>query len=118
MWPPRLLANENLPAPSIRQLRAAGIEVAAIRKDSPGIDDASVLALAEGCSAGCSPSTWTMASSTRGSGRDAQGALDQAAVPELGSGSALIAINCLGRARSGDFRDNGVLNGRIRPWTC
>ncbi|MBE5317272.1 MAG: DUF5615 family PIN-like protein [Xanthomonadales bacterium] len=46
MWPPRLLANENLPAPSIRRLRAAGIEVAAIREDSPGIDDVSVLARA------------------------------------------------------------------------
>jgi predicted nuclease of predicted toxin-antitoxin system len=46
MWPPRLLANENLPAPSILRLRAAGIEVAAIREDSPGIDDVSVLARA------------------------------------------------------------------------
>lgn len=46
MWPPRLLANENLPAPSIRGLRAAGVEVAAIREDSPGIDDVSVLARA------------------------------------------------------------------------
>ncbi|MCG6117664.1 MAG: DUF5615 family PIN-like protein [Aquimonas sp.] len=46
MWPPRVLANENLPAPSIRRLRAAGIEVAAIREDSPGIDDVSVLARA------------------------------------------------------------------------
>lgn len=46
MWPPRLLANENLPAPSIQRLRAAGIEVAAVREDSPGIDDVSVLARA------------------------------------------------------------------------
>lgn len=43
MWPPRMLANENLPAPSIRRLRAAGIEVAAVREDSSGTDDASVL---------------------------------------------------------------------------
>lgn len=46
MWPPRLLANENLPAPSIRRLRTAGVSVASIREDSPGIDDISVLARA------------------------------------------------------------------------
>lgn len=44
-----LLANESLPAPSVRRLRAAGIEVAAVREDSLGIDDVRALerALAE-----------------------------------------------------------------------
>lgn len=44
-----LLANESLPAPSIRRRRAAGIEVAAVREDAPGTDDVSALdrALAE-----------------------------------------------------------------------
>lgn len=41
--PPRLLANENLPAPSIRRLRAAGLDIVSIREESPGIDDVSVL---------------------------------------------------------------------------
>lgn len=46
MWPPRCLANENLPAPAIRRLRTTGLEVAAIREESPGIDDEQVLARA------------------------------------------------------------------------
>ena len=46
MSPPRVLVNENVPAPSIRRLRAAGIDAASIREDSPGIDDVSVLARA------------------------------------------------------------------------
>jgi predicted nuclease of predicted toxin-antitoxin system len=41
-WP-GLLANENIPAPSIQHLRQRGLDVAAVREDSPGIDDASVL---------------------------------------------------------------------------
>ena len=46
MWLPRLLANENLPAPSIRRLREEGLDIAAIREDSPGIEDIRVLARA------------------------------------------------------------------------
>lgn len=46
MWPPGVIANENVPAPSIRRLRTAGIDVASIREDSSGIDDVSVLARA------------------------------------------------------------------------
>jgi predicted nuclease of predicted toxin-antitoxin system len=46
MWPPRWLANKNLPAPAIRLLRQSGHDVAAIREESPGIDDQRVLARA------------------------------------------------------------------------
>jgi predicted nuclease of predicted toxin-antitoxin system len=39
----RLLVNENFPAPSIKRLRAAGLDVASIGETSPGIDDEQVL---------------------------------------------------------------------------
>jgi predicted nuclease of predicted toxin-antitoxin system len=42
----RFLANENFPVPSVRQLRVAGYEIAAIIEDSPGIADTEVLARA------------------------------------------------------------------------
>jgi len=40
---PRWLLNENFPRPSVRRLRAAGWDVAAIGEDSPSIDDEVVL---------------------------------------------------------------------------
>ena len=40
----RFLANENFPLGSIRGLRDAGHDVAAVGKDSPGAKDAAVLA--------------------------------------------------------------------------
>lgn len=43
---PRLLVNENFPAPSTQALRDAGVEVLAISEHSPGVDDETVLALA------------------------------------------------------------------------
>lgn len=39
----RFLANENFPLPSVRNLQAAGYDVAVIIEDSPGIEDAEVL---------------------------------------------------------------------------
>ena len=42
----RLLADENLDAPIIEQLRLTGHDVLAIREMHPGIDDEAVLALA------------------------------------------------------------------------
>jgi predicted nuclease of predicted toxin-antitoxin system len=42
----RFLANENFPLPSVRHLREAGYDVAAITEDSPGIEDREVLARA------------------------------------------------------------------------
>jgi predicted nuclease of predicted toxin-antitoxin system len=42
----RFLADENFPVPSIRRLRAADHDVAAIIEDSPGIEDTVVLARA------------------------------------------------------------------------
>ncbi|MHB8648348.1 MAG: DUF5615 family PIN-like protein [Thermomicrobiales bacterium] len=42
----RFLADENFPVPSIRKLRAASHDVAAIIEDSPGVEDAVVLARA------------------------------------------------------------------------
>lgn len=42
----RLLANENFPLQSVRILRQAELEVASITEDSPGIEDAEVLARA------------------------------------------------------------------------
>ena len=42
----RLLANENFPLASVRSLRAAGHDVAAIIEDTPGTTDAEVLAQA------------------------------------------------------------------------
>lgn len=42
----KLLANENLPLDVVEALRNAGYEVAWIRADSPGVDDATILARA------------------------------------------------------------------------
>ncbi|MBI3360914.1 MAG: DUF5615 family PIN-like protein [Chloroflexi bacterium] len=42
----RLLANENFPLASVRQLRDAGHDVAAVIEDSPGDKDPEVLARA------------------------------------------------------------------------
>jgi predicted nuclease of predicted toxin-antitoxin system len=42
----RFLANENVPLPSIRRLREAGHDVAAVFEDSPGVSDREVLARA------------------------------------------------------------------------
>ena len=42
----RFLANENFPLQSARLLRQADLEVASITEDSPGIEDAEVLARA------------------------------------------------------------------------
>ena len=42
----RFLANENIPVPSVRRLRAAGHDVTAVIEDSPGADDRTVLARA------------------------------------------------------------------------
>jgi predicted nuclease of predicted toxin-antitoxin system len=42
----RLLANENIPIPTIRLLRQAGYDITAIAEDFPGIADTVVLALA------------------------------------------------------------------------
>ncbi len=44
---PRLLANENFPAPSVRHLRDSGYDVASVAEGSGGLDDRTVLALAE-----------------------------------------------------------------------
>ncbi|HRQ65112.1 MAG TPA: DUF5615 family PIN-like protein [Xanthomonadaceae bacterium] len=43
---PRLLANENVPAPSIARLRAHGVDVLAVAEACPGAKDADVLDLA------------------------------------------------------------------------
>ncbi|MEX0637223.1 MAG: DUF5615 family PIN-like protein [Burkholderiales bacterium] len=43
---PRLLANENFPAPSIRILRDQGYDVAAVTEGGGSLADADVLALA------------------------------------------------------------------------
>jgi len=43
---PRLLANENFPAPSVRQLRDRGYDVAAVAEGNGGLKDPEVLALA------------------------------------------------------------------------
>jgi predicted nuclease of predicted toxin-antitoxin system len=42
----RFLANENIPLASIRQLRNAGHDVAAVMEDAPGTTDVQVLARA------------------------------------------------------------------------
>ena len=42
----RFLANENFPLLSVRLLRQADLEVASVTEDSPGIEDAEVLARA------------------------------------------------------------------------
>ena len=39
----RLLADENIPLPSIRLLRAAGHDVASVREERPGAADTDVL---------------------------------------------------------------------------
>ena len=44
---PRLLANENFPAPSVRYLRDGGYDVAAVFEGRGGLIDSEVLALAE-----------------------------------------------------------------------
>lgn len=44
----RFLANENIPLPSINRLRLAGYDVASVSEDSPGVEDAEVLARAAG----------------------------------------------------------------------
>jgi predicted nuclease of predicted toxin-antitoxin system len=41
-----LLANENFPAPAIRKLRAAGIDVVAVREAMPAVCDKEVMAFA------------------------------------------------------------------------
>lgn len=41
-----LLANENFPAPAIRKLRAAGIDVIAVREAMPSASDKEVMAYA------------------------------------------------------------------------
>ena len=43
-----ILANENIPQASVRRLRQAGHDVAAIIEDSPGISDRDILARAAG----------------------------------------------------------------------
>lgn len=43
---PRLLANENVPLPSVTLLRDAGFDVAAIAESRPGLPDRAVLELA------------------------------------------------------------------------
>lgn len=43
---PSLLANENFPLPALRRLRDAGVDVAAIAEQAPGMRDTEVLALA------------------------------------------------------------------------
>ena len=43
---PRLLANENFPAPSVRYLRDRGFDVAAVAEGAGGLADTAVLALA------------------------------------------------------------------------
>ena len=42
----KLLANENFPAPAIKKLRGAGIDVVAVAETMPAASDASVLAFA------------------------------------------------------------------------
>ena len=43
---PKLLANENFPLPSVRLLRAAGLDVASVLDVMPGASDEDVLAYA------------------------------------------------------------------------
>lgn len=43
----RILANENVPAPVIRGLRALGHEVASLAEDSPGASDRAVVERAQ-----------------------------------------------------------------------
>ncbi|MCA0393622.1 MAG: DUF5615 family PIN-like protein [Proteobacteria bacterium] len=54
MTPPRLLADENCPAPSIRMLRDQGFDVLAIAEVQPGMTDVDVLQLA------CSEQRWLL----------------------------------------------------------
>ncbi len=41
-----ILANENIPVPSIRKVRAAAVTLSAITEDSPGVTDVEVLSRA------------------------------------------------------------------------
>ena len=41
-----LLANENFPAPAIRKLRAAGVDVVAVREAMPSVSDKEVMVYA------------------------------------------------------------------------
>lgn len=43
---PRLLANENFPAPAVKALRTAGFDVLDMRELGPGLVDSGVLSLA------------------------------------------------------------------------
>jgi len=43
----KFLANENFPVPSVRKLRALGIEVASITETTPGISDKEVIQIAQ-----------------------------------------------------------------------
>jgi predicted nuclease of predicted toxin-antitoxin system len=43
---PRLLADENYPAPSVRRLREHGFDVHAVAETTPGLSDREVLLLA------------------------------------------------------------------------
>jgi predicted nuclease of predicted toxin-antitoxin system len=44
----RYLADENVPGPAVRMLRASGLDVAWVRDDAPGLSDTEVLARAQG----------------------------------------------------------------------
>ena len=44
---PRLLANENFPAPSVQVLRSRGYDVVAVAERGAALGDTGVLALAE-----------------------------------------------------------------------
>ncbi|GEO02664.1 hypothetical protein AAE02nite_03280 [Adhaeribacter aerolatus] len=43
----QFLANENFPAPSIKALRAAGIEIISIAENTPGVADREVIRIAQ-----------------------------------------------------------------------
>jgi predicted nuclease of predicted toxin-antitoxin system len=42
----RFLADENVPRPSVERLRRAGIDIASVSEDCPGVSDDAVLAFA------------------------------------------------------------------------
>lgn len=58
---PKLLLNENVPAPAAASLRAHGLDLLAITEAQPGIADEQVMALAVCERAGSSRSTGTTA---------------------------------------------------------